>query len=735
MAVRGHAMLPRLDNLFAAEQVEGRVGEPGWPCGRRGRCSLISGSCGCYTGYTGPDCGECARDYARVDEHCVPLLVERATPWWVEWSWLLILLAVLLCCCCWCGVVAAARARPGRAHAHGIQGLLLGGQERMVADTSHLAVLDQQYTPPRAISAMSKAAGRNARVSDFVRPDRMARGPHIRRASCDGADCRHAAGGAGAVSTDAQQRRVRSLLHGNGVWRGRRGASVDGAVSRTAGRLLSVGSGRLRQRPDIAVCDSFEPCSLFSMAADEAQPLLPRGASRPAAAPVVLRHGSGSDGAQDDLLALEGVSGGILDTPRLAETKRYLRSLPDAHLGSGNTRAGSSASVPPPRGSEHEVDGHGRHRSDVQVAQGEPHTDPRHPLQLGAVDTPGGDLVMASAENLAAQRLNTPVQGGAGSGAGATDFQDGPTVPAGALHNASGVWELAGDHSGVPRRPMRGDEIVPDEGPVAHHAALHGGGRAGPAIDVQNRPAEHSAVEVKAAEGRSPVIGPLRARYAASQTGAVEAERAAGGRATQAQPSSAGPSQGREWHHGGVPDATASPHHEGGGRSAEEVIRRRAASAAGGIGAGDGRGRPALVVEDNRPTQAADGDGVRSSVAGGLVRGHRSGAKGVPAGHRGAATTEIQPADRPESLLFEILGNRQHSPYTQVYGAGSADSPRGLWHMQQGGLAPDTVRTPLLIRVRWLCILGTATQDRWDPTFSEAAGMAYWLYGSCLCRM
>lgn len=81
------------------------MGETGWPCGNRGLCSLTSGTCGCYAGYMGPDCGECANGFVRVDEHCEPktTFIPSFTS---MWPWFLLLLLLLLLCCCCCGAIA-----------------------------------------------------------------------------------------------------------------------------------------------------------------------------------------------------------------------------------------------------------------------------------------------------------------------------------------------------------------------------------------------------------------------------------------------------------------------------------------------------------------------------------------------------------------------------------------------------------------------------------------------------
>ena len=250
-------------------QLPGRVGDPSTPCGNRGLCSLTSGTCGCFFGYAGPDCGECAKGYVRVDEHCAPYRTAPTSPWWMRWFWLLLLLILCPCyCCClilWC-VWRRRKKQPT-------------DESRFIPHTSHLRDLKLQgmhgYSPMLMLGA---GHGRLSRkVSGFVRPDRIVTGTHTRRASTAGyefsamitqsfdadisATCatqdtrsrqvvvaQHSRRGRsvtvrhGSSSEDGQDstnvepfcegssstdRRIRQLTKGNAVWSGRRGASID----------------------------------------------------------------------------------------------------------------------------------------------------------------------------------------------------------------------------------------------------------------------------------------------------------------------------------------------------------------------------------------------------------------------------------------------------------------------------------------------------------------------------
>jgi hypothetical protein len=90
------------------------------------------------------------------------------------------------------------------------------------------------------------ATGKGVDASRLARPDRSVRGWEIRRASESGAP--------GHPISEA--RRISRMTGGSGVWRGRRGASMNGSLS--SSYLLDMCSdGRLRQRVSLAHCDSF----------------------------------------------------------------------------------------------------------------------------------------------------------------------------------------------------------------------------------------------------------------------------------------------------------------------------------------------------------------------------------------------------------------------------------------------------------------------------------------------
>eukprot|EP00892_Ulva_mutabilis_P009297 jgi/Ulvmu1/673/UM010_0045.1 len=677
-------------------QVPERVGEPGWPCGRRGRCSLTSGSCGCYTGHAGPDCGECARDYARVDEHCVPILRDTATPWWAQWGWLL-LLAVLLCCCCCCGAMAAAWLRRVKRPVEQVRALLGAGSGRMEPDKSHLAVLDEQYTQPRAVRAMSKAAGKNARAADFVRPDRMARGPNIRRASCNGADL-----AAGGGDSDAPERRVRRLLRGNGVWRGRRGASVDGAVGRTAGRLLAVGGNGVEQRPELATCDSFEPCALSPMTSEVTQPLLPsprRGTGGPRAAPVLMWQGSEAhDAAQEDLLALEDTSGGILDTPLLATAKRHLRSLQveadasssprareDSTSDANNRRGAASARGGGGRsaarsGKQHGPHGPGGRVLEIRSGQGEPEDDTTDAA-------PDGPQAPSAREGLAEQGLNGSGASSASPGRSGRARAQVAVVPHGTISPA----QLAAHAS-----PQVAEAVSADGGPAADaeiRSAAQGVVEAVP----QGRSSSPVA-EAKAGAGRPAIVGPLRARYAAAQQAASETQPDSASRSVQQQPNAAGPAPQIQWVHDPEKGTGQSPAHVDECRSPAglPVAETNPANAAAPVDVAQGHPLPGhahLTAGQRAPVGDIAASGVQAGPAEGLVHGraaHRGSAAVGGAARRRAALAEIQPAQPQESLLFEVLGHRRRSPYAQVDDA-SRDPLHAERSLQGRGHNPDLV--------------------------------------------
>ena len=290
-------------------QLPGRVGDPSTPCGNRGLCSLTSGTCGCFLGYAGPDCGECAKGYVRVDEHCAPYKTSPISPWWMRWFWLLLLIILCPCyCCClilWC-VWRRRKKQPS-------------DKSRFVPHTSHLHDLKRQdihgYNPMLGLGAGHERVLR--RGSGFVRPDRIVTGAHNRRASASGYEfpdmitqqlltdssadpqvtgsrqvvvaqhsrrgrsvaVRHGnnsgdgqdSGNMGSSwdsGSSAEDRRIRQLTKGNAVWRSRRAVSVDGAVSRQLGYLLEFNDeGSLQQLPEVAACENFDAGALPSLAA------------------------------------------------------------------------------------------------------------------------------------------------------------------------------------------------------------------------------------------------------------------------------------------------------------------------------------------------------------------------------------------------------------------------------------------------------------------------------------
>ena len=694
----------------------GRVGEPGWPCGRRGRCSLTSGSCGCYTGHAGPDCGECARGYARVDEHCVPLITETRRPWWSEWGWLLILLGVLLCCCSWCGVVAMATRRPGSPPEGGVGSWLLAGHGRMAVDKSHLAVLEPHHTQPRAVQAMSKARGRNARTAAFVRPDRMARGPRIRRATCSPPPrSAGAVSGRAEAAVNTQQQRVRSLLRGNGTWRGRRGASVDGAVARTAGRLLAVGSdGRLRQRPGISTCDSFEPCALSPMESVEKRPLPPQnstGSARDGSATQLAAADAASHDSEDThLLALEDVSGGIMEQPLLEATRRHLRSLHDADVHGTQANARNAAFAPAQTSTtEQPVTGDlvsDRHRGGPQGVTG--------PAAVNAV----GTVVTAAADGQAAGGLQH-IRQGADASASCMDVGGRPRPPRGNVVIREGPeTELDVDQAEGEHEAAAGAIVAEQRRRSSPGAAMATG---------DHHPAAQLVAEAQNRPAKSAVVGGLRARFSAPGCAQQDPGAAAPGRDAllQPKPGTAGAVDLHHMPHGHMPSEQQAIGGDSFASAGREVGHRHGSSHAGVAGGRSRQSRPGITVEENislddntdgrhdRPDvvdahtgpavalgyvgprgaraseiQPVDTPEPFSAVSVGNAARRGAGVSEIrPAGtldllgasyvghprRRAAGVSEIRPAEKPESLLFELLGHRHASPYSQL----EADRPAG----------------------------------------------------------
>ena len=198
------------------------MGEPDQPCGARGICSLRSGTCDCDTGYMSADCGECAKGYARVDEHCVPHLPLKRSSTFDTLNLLWPLLALVLCCGCGCCAVGAHARR--RRHAAERR-----TKKRFAPHARDLALLQRLTRAP--------APRRNivARHAALLRPDLIMHGGRARRASAG--DAQHAPG---------EAQRMRALTGGGTTWPMRRAATVSGGE---AARLLEVYSdGRLRQR-------------------------------------------------------------------------------------------------------------------------------------------------------------------------------------------------------------------------------------------------------------------------------------------------------------------------------------------------------------------------------------------------------------------------------------------------------------------------------------------------------
>lgn len=289
-------------------QLPGRVGEPSTPCGDRGVCSLTSGTCGCFLGYAGQECGECAKGFVRVDEHCAPYQTAPTTSWWIKWFWLILLLALCPCYCCCLILLCLWRRRKKRG----------ATQERLVPHVHHLRDLKLHeihgHNFMHMLGAGHGISAAHVRPAGFVRPDKLVSGSHLRRASATGHEFQDAItdkllqvertedhdaspcgddqsqGPALAVSAEglheghrrdgkftlqgdytacnAVARRLRQLTRGNSVWQGRRGASVDGALTRTLGYMLEFDdAGDFRQRPEIASCESFSFGTLPALAA------------------------------------------------------------------------------------------------------------------------------------------------------------------------------------------------------------------------------------------------------------------------------------------------------------------------------------------------------------------------------------------------------------------------------------------------------------------------------------
>jgi hypothetical protein len=220
-----------LQQLHGVQALE-RVGEVDWPCGNRGICSLTSGTCGCNLGYMGPDCGECARGFVRVDEHCEAFAQVYIAPRRHSLQWLWILLALLLLCCCCC-CLAWARYRHRRDEAARYEA-------RFVPDIRDLSLINVRS----ATATRSKVFDH----SNFVRPDVLMKGNLARRASMDATPR--------PVSESA---RMCALTGGGNVWPLRRAATLDGACGSNMMEMYS--DGRPRQRADCAYSESFSGAS------------------------------------------------------------------------------------------------------------------------------------------------------------------------------------------------------------------------------------------------------------------------------------------------------------------------------------------------------------------------------------------------------------------------------------------------------------------------------------------
>jgi hypothetical protein len=213
-------------------QVQGleRVGETGWPCGNRGLCSLVSGTCGCYEGYMGDDCGECTQGFVRVDEHCVPHFVVVVVPWWHTWHWLWLLLLLLLCCCCCRAWVCHRRRKQAvEFQEHYDRALLI----EPVLEDSHLFIA--MKLAPRFRDVLIQR-------ERLLRPDILMKGDLARRASI-----------CGIVELPDDAKRMRQLTTGCSVWPGRRCASIDGCVHSRIVEMYS--DGRPRQCAVLAYTD------------------------------------------------------------------------------------------------------------------------------------------------------------------------------------------------------------------------------------------------------------------------------------------------------------------------------------------------------------------------------------------------------------------------------------------------------------------------------------------------
>jgi hypothetical protein len=202
-----------------------RIGEPGEPCGRRGQCALTSGTCGCFQGYAGSDCGECARGYVRVLEQCSPFFSYEAVSWYSSWlRWVVPLLLLLLLCCCCIAIAAARRRRRLRLQ-------LLGeeqSQGRFIAHVRDLLALPSNSIRKVHIQQALMSA------DDFLRPDRIMQGNAPHRSSVTGS----------AEALPSADSRMRQLTMGNYTWPGRRAASMDGSHAHPFLEMYSDGRQR-----------------------------------------------------------------------------------------------------------------------------------------------------------------------------------------------------------------------------------------------------------------------------------------------------------------------------------------------------------------------------------------------------------------------------------------------------------------------------------------------------------
>lgn len=590
---------------------------------------------------------------------------------------------------------------------------LLAGHGRMAVDKSHLAVLEPNHTQPRAVQAMSKARGRNARTAAFVRPDRMARGPRIRRATCSPPP--RAADGASSAAkavVDKQQQRVRSLLRGNGAWRGRRGASVDGAVARTAARLLAVGSdGRLRQRPEISTCDSFEPCALSPMESVEERPLPPQnsmGSARDGSATqLAAADAAPHDSADTHLLALEDVSGGIMEQPLLEATRRHLQSLHDADLHGTHANA-RNATFAAAQTSTTQQPVTGDLVSDRQRRG--PH-GVTGPAAVNAV----GIVVAAAADGQEAGGLQH-IRQGADASALCMDV-GGRARPRGNVVIREGPkTELDVDQA-------EGQHEAPAGGVVAEQRRRSSPGAAMATGD--HHPAAQLVAEAQNRPAKPAVVGGLRARFSAPGSAQQEPGAAEPGcdALLQHQPGNSGAAELHHMPHGHISSEQHSIGEDSFASAGREVGHGHGSSHAGVAGERSRRSRPGTAVEENisldantdgrhdRPDgvdahrgpavahvgprgarvseiQPADTPEPFSAVGVGNAARRGAGVSEIrPAGtsdlvgasyvghtrRRAAGVSEIRPAEQPESLLFELLGHRHASPYSQL----EADSRAG----------------------------------------------------------